>query len=187
MFGAHRGPVVTGSPVWSVDLPSPEATESFGEAFARVGGPPLVVVLDGDLGAGKTTWVRAVLRAWGWRGPVRSPTYTLHETYECPGVGRMHHLDLYRLATPDELADLGLADLWPVPAVWFIEWPSRGLGHLPPIDLTLQWHHQRAGRRVHLSASSAAGSAVLARWIDVLQQQAAGPSCCRIEIITLSE
>ena len=105
------------SPVWSVDLPTVEATEAFGEAFARVGRPPLVIVLDGDLGAGKTTWVRAVLRAWGWTGPVRSPTYTLHETYDCATIARIHHLDLYRLAAPDELAELGLADLWTVPAV----------------------------------------------------------------------
>lgn len=174
-------------PIWSVDLPTVEATEAFGEAFACAARPALVTVLDGDLGAGKTTWVRAVLRAWGWTGPVRSPTYTLHETYDCATVGRIHHLDLYRLAAPDELAELGLADLWTVPAVWFFEWPSRGRGHLPPIDLTLQWRHQTAGRRVRLSASSATGAAVLARWIEFLQQHAATPSYPPIEIIKLSE
>lgn len=173
-------------PIWSVDLPTVEATEAFGEAFACAARPALVTVLDGDLGAGKTTWVRAVLRAWGWTGPVRSPTYTLHETYDCATVGRIHHLDLYRLAAPDELAELGLADLWTVPAVWFFEWPSRGRGHLPPIDLTLQWRHQTAGRRVRLGIerhrSSRAGS------LD----RVSATACCDaklspIEIIKLSE
>jgi tRNA threonylcarbamoyladenosine biosynthesis protein TsaE len=169
-----------------IDLPSEETTERFARAFARVARPRLVIVLDGDLGAGKTTWVRAVLRAWGWNGPVRSPTYTLHETYDCAGVGRIHHLDLYRLAAPDELADLGLADLWAVPAVWFIEWPSRGVGHLPPIDVIMQWQHAMPGRRVRLSSSSAAGASVCDRWLDILQQQAASPSSPRIEITKLS-
>jgi tRNA threonylcarbamoyladenosine biosynthesis protein TsaE len=156
-----------------LELPDEAATELFARGFAQHARPRLVVLLSGDLGAGKTTWVRAALRAWGWAGTVRSPTYTLLETYDATAVGPVHHLDLYRLRAPEELEELGLADLWPVPAVWFIEWPSQGAGYLPPADLTLRWTHQRTGRQVQLAACSAAGEGLLAQWRPVLKQQGA--------------
>lgn len=159
--------------IWQLDLPDVAATETFAQSFAHYAQPPLVVLLSGDLGAGKTTWVRAVLRAWGWAGTVRSPTYTLLETYDATAIGPVHHLDLYRLRTPEELEDLGLADLWPTPAVWFIEWPTQGAGHLPPADLTLDWIHSPPGRQIRLAAFSAAGQGLLAQWIPVLKQQGA--------------
>lgn len=158
---------------YPTDLPTPEATDALAQAFARCAHPPLVVLLDGDLGAGKTSWVRSVLRSWGWTGTVRSPTYTLHETYDTPAGWPVHHLDLYRLGAPDELDELGLADLWPIPAVWFIEWPSKGKGHLPPADIRLAWQHCPPGRHVQISALSSAGTALLRAWITVIQQHTA--------------
>lgn len=172
---------------FQLELPDEAATELFARGFAQYARPRLVVLLSGDLGAGKTTWVRAALRAWGWAGTVRSPTYTLLETYHTTAVGPVHHLDLYRLRAPEELEELGLADLWPVPAVWFIEWPSQGAGYLPPADLMLDWIHATSGRQVRLAASSGAGEAVLAPWAPNLKQWAAGRTYQDNEQSSLSE
>lgn len=95
-----------------------------------------LVFLQGDLGAGKTTFSRAFLRQMGVTGPVRSPTYTLIEPYDL-SARRVLHLDLYRLAVPEELDDLGLRDEFDQ-ALLLIEWPERGAGELPAADLLIQ-------------------------------------------------
>lgn len=113
----------------------PEDTEACGTALARTVAAPCVIALEGPLGAGKTTFVRGFLRGRGHTGPVRSPTYTLLETYPLAG-GPVHHLDLYRLADPEELEYLGVRDLATGDAIWLIEWPEQGHGFLPAFD----WH-----------------------------------------------
>ena len=112
-------------------------TAALGAALAHALDPPCVIAIEGPLGAGKTTLVRGFLHARGHSGPVRSPTYTLVETYELAG-GRVHHLDLYRLFDPEELEQLGVRDLAEEDAIWLIEWPERGAGHLPPFDLCIR-------------------------------------------------
>lgn len=109
---------------------------------------PQVVYLHGDLGAGKTTLVRGALRALGYEGAVRSPTYTLLERYELDGLVIVH-FDLYRLADPEELHALGLRELLEEAAMLFFEWPERGEGLLPPATLTLRFDLEGDGRRVH--------------------------------------
>lgn len=109
---------------------------------------PQVVYLHGDLGAGKTTLVRGTLRALGYEGAVRSPTYTLLERYELDGLVIVH-FDLYRLADPEELHALGLRELLEEAAMLFFEWPERGEGLLPPATLTLRFDLEGDGRRVH--------------------------------------
>lgn len=111
-----------------------------------------VLYLRGDLGAGKTTLVRGLLRGLGYSGPARSPTYTLIEPYDDlePPVA---HLDLYRLGDPEELDYLGFRDLLERPCLLAVEWPERGRGVLPAADLEITIEHAGNGR--HLSIRSA--------------------------------
>ncbi|MDB5988146.1 MAG: tRNA ((37)-N6)-threonylcarbamoyltransferase complex ATPase subunit type 1 TsaE [Nevskia sp.] len=110
-----------------------------------------VVFLHGDLGAGKTTLVRAWLRALGVQGTIRSPTYTLIEPYEIDGRSLLH-LDLYRLNDPEELLQLGLADTPPQAGGWLVEWPERGGGELPAPDIEIRLEPDGLQRRVSISA-----------------------------------
>lgn len=89
-----------------------------------------VVTLSGDLGAGKTTLVRGMLRGLGFKGRVKSPSYGLVESYEAGGL-HIHHLDLYRLGEPEELDFIGLEDLLGDDSVLLVEWPERARGRLP--------------------------------------------------------
>jgi tRNA threonylcarbamoyladenosine biosynthesis protein TsaE len=133
--------------------------QALGRALASAGVGALVVGIEGELGAGKTTLVSGVLRAVGVSGVVRSPTYTLIEPYETSGR-QFYHLDLYRLADPREVEALGIRDLLGPTAVLLIEWPSRGVGMLPPADLSLEIEYHPAaesGRLLGLRASSSAG------------------------------
>ena len=117
--------------------------------------------LAGPLGAGKTTFARALLRALGAGERVKSPTYTLIETYALPGL-TAQHLDLYRIAAAEELEWLGLRDLADGPVLWLIEWPERGAGAIPSPDLTVSLAHAASGRDVALHAHSDRGT----RWLS---------------------
>ena len=147
-------------------LPDAAATEALGRrlaaALAREGG--LVVYLSGELGAGKSTLVRGLLRGLGHRGPVRSPTYTLVEPYEALARGPAYHFDLYRLGDPEELEFIGIRDfLEEGPTLLLIEWPERGAGWLPPADVAVQLAHAATARRATLFALSPRGAELLAR------------------------
>lgn len=123
---------------------------------------PLLIGLTGELGAGKTTLVAGLLEALGHVGAVRSPTYALIESY-CLADRDIHHCDLYRLRDPEELEDLGLRDLLTSGSVLLLEWPERAGDRLRSPDLSLQLDYSAAGRDVRMTASSAAGEAILAR------------------------
>ena len=109
--------------------------------------PCRVVTLSGELGAGKSTFARGALRALGASGPIKSPSYTLLETYELPKVFAVH-LDLYRLTDPAELEHLGLADYHRPGFLWLIEWPERGTGRLPVADLKFEFSIGNGGHRI---------------------------------------
>ncbi len=145
-----------------VQLADSEATRAWGARLAACCGPGLLVFLSGELGAGKTTLVRGLLRALGHTGAVKSPTYTLIESYQ-PGDFPVHHLDLYRLADAEELEWLGYRDLLTPDALCLIEWPQHGAGILPSADLHLTLWHQPEGRRLRIEGSTEKARAVLRR------------------------
>jgi tRNA threonylcarbamoyl adenosine modification protein YjeE len=140
-----------------VELPTPEATDALGVALARaLPAQSVVAYLRGDLGAGKSTLARALLRELGVTGAIRSPTYTLVERYPLPGGGEAAHLDLYRIAVAGELDFLGLDDLRGA-RLWLVEWPERGAGALPGPDLDIHLAIQGGGRSAELQESSEKG------------------------------
>ena len=133
-------------PPHTLALADADATEALGAALWHAwDGRLCVIALQGDLGAGKTTLVRGLLRAAGHTGPVRSPTYTLMEPYEV-GDRRVLHLDLYRLADPGELDFLGVRDELEDGALVLVEWPDRGVGVMPPWGLEVALSDHGDGR-----------------------------------------
>lgn len=143
-------------------LADADATEALGARLAATRPPRAMVHLVGDLGAGKSTLARALLRALGVTGTIRSPTYTLVERYPVPG-GEAAHLDLYRLGDAAELDFLALDELQDAAALWLVEWPERGAGHLPAADLRITLRVQGEGRLAGLEAASPAGCDWLGR------------------------
>ena len=146
-------------------LPDEGATLALGAPLAQVLEPGMVVYLDGDLGAGKTTLVRGVLRAAGHAGPVKSPTYTLVEVYELSRLD-FHHFDFYRFQDPREWIDAGFRESFNGRIVSLIEWPRKAQGLLPPADLEIALQPSRTGRSASLRSSSPAGAAALERLKD---------------------
>jgi len=149
----------------AIDLPSEAATIALAQGLAsRLHGGG-VVYLRGELGAGKTTFARALLRELGAGERIKSPTYSLLERYRV-GERDAFHLDLYRIAGPAELEWLGLDELCDPRALVLIEWPERGIGALPPSDLEIALEHgplNQAGNRraARLLPCSKRGSAWL--------------------------
>lgn len=143
-------------------LPDAESQTAFGKRLAACLPSQMVIYLHGDLGTGKTTLARGILRGLGYQGPARSPTYTLIEPYEI-GPRRVYHLDLYRLADPEELDYLGLRDLLGDAAIWLVEWPERAAGLLPAADLTIWIEYLNEGRRLTLSPGNAVSQASIDR------------------------
>ena len=166
-MSAPRPPVPGGA----VSLPDAPATESAGHALGRaleaVPGPrhadgAVIVGLAGSLGAGKTTLARAALRALGVAGTVRSPTYTIAEPYETR-IGRVWHLDLYRIAHPDELEFIAIRDLVADSTACLVEWPERGRGGLPEPDCLLTITAAGHRRRLRIDRRTDLGDAVGSR------------------------
>ena len=126
------------------------------EAFASTIQNGGVIFLDGDLGVGKTTFARALVAALGVGERIKSPTYSLVESYQA-GDLRVHHLDLYRIAAAEELEWLGLADLLQGDMLMLVEWPQRALAALPAPDLELLLRHAGDRRQLDLRPVSEVG------------------------------
>ena len=122
----------------------------------------MVVWLNGDLGAGKTALVRAVLRARGIRGAVKSPTYTLVEVHPVSGIN-FYHFDFYRFNQPNEYLDAGLDEYFDGSGICLVEWPERANPFLPPPDLGIALHVAGNGRTARFTARTSRGDACLTR------------------------
>ena len=146
------------------------ATEAFGARLAALLQGGEVVYLSGALGAGKTTLCRGLLRAIGHAGAVKSPTYTLVESYACAGW-QVHHFDLYRLRDPLELEDLGIRDYLGTGALLLFEWPERGAGCMPSPDLELELREHHGARSIRWRASSPRGEAIVGA-LDIASRRA---------------
>jgi tRNA threonylcarbamoyladenosine biosynthesis protein TsaE len=148
----------------TLHLPDPEATAAAGARLAPFLEGGMIVTLSGELGAGKTTLVRGCLRALGWTGPVKSPTYALVEHYTFSSL-YFYHFDFYRFKDPSEWETTGFADCFRNDAVCLVEWPERVAGLLPAADLAVTLAHpprsDQAGRHCTLDARTKAGEPCL--------------------------
>jgi tRNA threonylcarbamoyladenosine biosynthesis protein TsaE len=129
-----------------------------------------VIYLQGTLGMGKTTLSRAIIQALGWADKVKSPTYTLVESYDLEPL-TVAHFDLYRLADPEELEFMGIRDYDQPNTLCLVEWPDRGLGILPKADLTIELTEHQSGRQLGFTAHSPTGEQLCA---EIQPQATAG-------------
>ncbi len=145
-----------------IDLANEDATLAFGAQLAQALMPGLTIYLEGDLGAGKTTLTRGVLRGLGYTGKVKSPTYTLLELYTISSL-YLYHFDFYRFADPQEWVDAGFRDYFNSDSVCIVEWPEKAGEFLPTPDLRIEISAQQSGRSLHVHAETEAGKQCLMR------------------------
>ncbi len=136
--------------------------QQLGASLCQVISAPCRINLKGNLGAGKTTFTRGFVRATGYEGMVKSPTYTLIEPYALSNF-HLYHIDLYRLSDPEELEFLGIREMLEEDSVLIAEWPELGKGVLPAPDLELHIEYRGEGRAVGMSSVSNKGREVLTR------------------------
>jgi tRNA threonylcarbamoyladenosine biosynthesis protein TsaE len=147
---------------WEKKVPNETAVAGLAGSCARFLEAPLVIYLQGELGAGKTTFARACVHALGFEGYVKSPSYGLLETYE-PGGIRILHLDLYRIEDPEELEYLAIRDLFDAATLLMVEWPDRGGHYLPAPDLVLEFDETDEIRFIRCIPHTAKGTLLAAK------------------------
>jgi tRNA threonylcarbamoyladenosine biosynthesis protein TsaE len=152
-------------PDWLHAVRDEAAVATLAAMFSRRLQPPLTVYLRGDLGAGKTTFARALIQALGYSGRVKSPTYGLLESYEIDAL-HVLHLDLYRIEDPEELDYLAIRDLFDAHSLLLVEWPEKGQGNLPPADLELFFGESASSREISCFAKSITGKTLSDRVLE---------------------
>src|ERR671936_375112 len=146
---------------FDLKLQDAAATARLGAALAPGIAPGRVLHLTGELGTGKTTLVRGLLRALGVQGPVKSPTYAWVEPYSISSLD-LYHFDFYRFDKKTEWLSSGLREYFRPDAVCIVEWPERVGSSLPSPDLSIQLSYDGEARRASVAAPSAEGEAWLA-------------------------
>ncbi|MGW8246970.1 MAG: tRNA (adenosine(37)-N6)-threonylcarbamoyltransferase complex ATPase subunit type 1 TsaE [Acidiferrobacterales bacterium] len=137
-------------------VPNERRMEQFGACLSPLIGHHVLLTLQGELGAGKTTLVRGLLRGAGYSGPVKSPTFSLVEPYEI-GSSKVFHFDLYRLQDPEELEYIGIRDYLATPALCVIEWPEKAGDFLPVGDIHIMIKRTGQGRELKIQALTERG------------------------------
>lgn len=145
-----------------IELRNAKDTEALGTRIAAASPPGICVHLHGELAAGKTTFARGYLRGLGYHGAVKSPTFTLVESYDLDSR-RVHHFDLYRLAHAAELDFVGIDEYFVEGTDCLVEWAERGAGSLPSCDLEIRLEVVDAGRAMTLKSHTERGFAVISR------------------------
>jgi len=141
-------------------VPSEERMEQFGGCLSPLLGRQMLLTVAGELGAGKTSLVRGLLRGAGFAGPVKSPTFSLVEPYEFDSVN-LYHFDLYRLKDPEELEYIGMRDYLSAPALCIVEWPEKAGDFLPVSDIHIMINRTGNGREVIIRAQTERGKAAI--------------------------
>ena len=154
----------------TLQLPDVEATERAGAALASALHGGMVVTLSGDLGAGKTSFARGVLRGLGWTGRVKSPTYALVEHYEFSSL-YLYHFDFYRFEDSHDWESTGFAEYFRDDAACLVEWPERVAGVLPRVDVAVRLVPADGGRELVAVAGTSAGRQCL----NAMAAACAGP------------
>jgi tRNA threonylcarbamoyladenosine biosynthesis protein TsaE len=144
----------------TLQLADETATLAYAQRLANALQSGMVIYLQGELGAGKTTLVRGILNALGYHGRVKSPTYTLLEPYSV-GDFELRHFDLYRLHSPAEWQEAGFDDEFDGKCIFLIEWPQQALGFLPAADLLVELEVLPVGRVLNIQANSTSGEQCL--------------------------
>jgi len=142
------------------DLPTERASEQIAARLAASLFSPLIMTFSGEIGAGKTTLIRAMLRCLGVTSAIKSPTFSLIESYQTQHL-HIHHFDLYRIHEESELDYMGFRDYFTDDAICCIEWPERAVSYLGNPDVAFSLSLKGAGREMHAHAFSAAGKSML--------------------------
>lgn len=150
--------------VYEQYLPDEAATLACAAELATLSIPPLIIFLQGILGAGKTTFTRGFLRGLNYQGTVKSPTYTLVEPYHFKAFD-LFHFDFYRVIHAEELENIGLQEYFNSRSVCLIEWPEKALGQLPEADLVCELKPHGNGRDIKITAQTSHGKKILKQLI----------------------
>lgn len=149
-----------------LNIPNESAMTALGQQMAQTLKGPALIYLHGDLGAGKTTLTRAIIHALGFQGRVKSPTYTIVESYQFDEQ-ILYHFDFYRISDAAELEFIGLEEYFTQQAICLVEWPEHALPLLPAADLLVHIDILAMGRQVSISAQGQRGQAMLERFLNV--------------------
>ena len=150
---------------FGVELPDEEATLMLGKKLAKELQGGLTILLRGNLGAGKTTLSRGLLRGLGFHGKVKSPTYTLVEPYEFSRF-TLYHFDLYRFVDEDEWDAAGFREYFNPSSICLVEWPEKALSLLPAADVEIELEVQPIGRKARIKAHTQQGRLCINSYLE---------------------